>query len=250
MHHKICTGCQESLPADTEHFHKSSRGCRFGLVAKCKACRKSAYQIHYQQNKERIRDRNNTYRQNNRERYLDGKRKYYESHKEEYAEYSKRRYEANRDVILAKQREYYRDNPEKIKDQRQRSRIRDNERKKNKRRSDPIHRLHCNMRTSMSSCLSGKNKSGHTIEYTGLSLEELKTYLESLFLDGMSWGNYGNPNGDQTNCWHLDHIIPLANFNFTICTTSEELDAVLYAAWHYTNLQPLWAKDNIRKGSR
>jgi len=70
-------------------------------------------------------------------------------------------------------------------------------------------------------------------EYLGCSLDFLKTYIESKFLLGMSWDNYGK--------WHIDHIIPLSS------ATSEE---ELYKLNHYTNLQPLWAIDNIRKSNK
>jgi len=66
-------------------------------------------------------------------------------------------------------------------------------------------------------------------------LSELASYLESKFLPGMSWEN--------RNLWHLDHIRPLKTFDL-----SEP--AQLAAACHFTNLQPLWAADNLRKGHR
>ena len=63
--------------------------------------------------------------------------------------------------------------------------------------------------------------------------EEAKTYIASLFQKGMSWDNYGE--------WHLDHIKPIS-----LATTEEEV----YKLCHYTNYQPLWAKDNIIKGAK
>jgi transcription termination factor Rho len=62
----------------------------------------------------------------------------------------------------------------------------------------------------------------------------LVPYLESKFEHGMSWDNYGE--------WHIDHIVPISIFNLE---NPEELQK----ACHYTNLQPLWAEDNLRKGS-
>jgi len=67
----------------------------------------------------------------------------------------------------------------------------------------------------------------------GCSTSYFKQYIESLFLEGMSWDNHGK--------WHLDHIIPLSS-----AKTGEELLALN----KYTNLQPLWAKDNLAKGKR
>ena len=67
----------------------------------------------------------------------------------------------------------------------------------------------------------------------GCSWEELKTHIENQFTEGMSW--------DRLSEIHIDHIIPLAS-----ATTEEDLIKLA----HYTNLQPLWAKDNISKGCR
>lgn len=63
------------------------------------------------------------------------------------------------------------------------------------------------------------------------------TIPEESFLDGMNWGNYGAPKG-----WHVDHIRPCASFNLSDPEQQGE-------CFHYTNLQPLWAKDNIKKQS-
>ncbi len=69
----------------------------------------------------------------------------------------------------------------------------------------------------------------------GCSRDELCDYIESLFLDGMSWENF--------NEWHIDHIKPLSSFNM--------LDAAERSkANHFSNLQPLWAIDNLKKGNR
>jgi hypothetical protein len=78
-------------------------------------------------------------------------------------------------------------------------------------------------------------KNARTLEFVGCSVAELRHWLEGKFLPGMDWGNYG------INGWHIDHIIPLAKFDLS----DPDQQA---AAFHYTNLQPLWAKDNLRKG--
>lgn len=70
-----------------------------------------------------------------------------------------------------------------------------------------------------------------TEEALGCSFEAFKHRLETMFTEGMSWDNYGE--------WHIDHIIPLAS--------AQTVDDV-YRLNHYSNLQPLWARDNIKKG--
>jgi len=72
-----------------------------------------------------------------------------------------------------------------------------------------------------------------TNKLLGCNYETLCTYIEALFTEGMTWENRGK--------WHIDHIIPLAS-----ATNEEELIKLC----HYTNLQPLWAIDNLRKGAK
>lgn len=73
------------------------------------------------------------------------------------------------------------------------------------------------------------------MEYVGCSPAFLREHLENLFTDGMTWENQGE--------WHIDHIRPCASFDLT---TEEER----HKCFHYTNLQPLWAADNISKGAK
>lgn len=82
----------------------------------------------------------------------------------------------------------------------------------------------------------GKKK-GSTLELLGCSLPELRQHLEAQFADGMSWDNYGR------NGWHVDHVRPCASFDLNDPDQQRQ-------CFHYTNLQPLWAADNIRKGAK
>ena len=77
------------------------------------------------------------------------------------------------------------------------------------------------------------DRTNRTFDLVGCSPQELKIYLEQKFINDMSWENQGK--------WHIDHIIPLSS-----AKTEEEL----YKLCHFTNLQPMWANDNIKKGSK
>jgi hypothetical protein len=82
----------------------------------------------------------------------------------------------------------------------------------------------------------GGIKHGSAIKDLGCSPEELKSYLESKFQPGMTWDNYGR------TTWHIDHIKPLVGFDLTDRKQ-------LLEACHYTNLQPIWAKDHSLKSA-
>ena len=71
----------------------------------------------------------------------------------------------------------------------------------------------------------------------GCTLEQLKKHLENQFTAGMTWKNYGR------NGWHIDHIKPCTSFDLTDPKQQRK-------CFHYSNLQPLWAAENISKGNR
>jgi len=83
----------------------------------------------------------------------------------------------------------------------------------------------------------GSKSSRRTFDILGYTLETLMAHLENLFLPGMTWENYGQ--------WHVDHIVPLAAHNYE---TPDDHD--FKRAWSISNLQPLWAFDNISKHAR
>lgn len=103
------------------------------------------------------------------------------------------------------------------------------------RQNNPNFKIASNLRSRLWAALKGNNKTGSAVRDLGCSIEHLRQWLEFQFQPGMTWDNYGK--------WHIDHIKPLASFDLTNRNQ-------LKAACHYTNLQPLWAVDNLRKGSR
>lgn len=96
-------------------------------------------------------------------------------------------------------------------------------------------RVKHSLRSRLNHALKNDQKTGSAVNDLGCSIAEFKVHIESLFQPGMAWSNYGRRG------WHIDHIKPLARFKLS---DSEELKK----ACHYTNLQPLWAKDNLSKG--
>jgi hypothetical protein len=109
---------------------------------------------------------------------------------------------------------------------------------KNKKDSDPSYKLACYTRTAIYTCLKERNinKYENTFNLLPYTLEELIVHLENQFTDGMTWENYGD--------WHVDHIKPMTSF---IMESPE--DKEFQECWALKNLQPLWAEDNLSKGS-
>lgn len=93
------------------------------------------------------------------------------------------------------------------------------------------------LRSRLFAAIKGRFSGGSAVCDLGCSVEELKTHLEFQFQPGMTWENWAHDG------WHIDHKIPLAKFDLT------DREQLLRAV-HYTNLQPLWAKDNLSKGAR
>lgn len=152
-------------------------------------------------------------------------------------------YKQNREVILAWRREYNRKKSLELKSAKQAEALLYEKHfpklVKVKKVGNPLSaKVAANMRRRVNQALKhqGTIKSNHTMDYVGCSKEELVKHIESKFKGGMSWDNYG------LKGWHIDHIIPLCSYDLTI-------DKNRYTAFHYTNLQPLWAKDNLKKGS-
>jgi hypothetical protein len=104
--------------------------------------------------------------------------------------------------------------------------------------TDPKYRLATRTRTAVYTCLKEANvvKYQSTFKLLGYTIEELMLHLENQFTNGMTWDNYGE--------WHVDHIVPMSSFSF------ETIECENFKkCWSLKNLQPLWAEDNLSKGS-
>lgn len=168
--------------------------------------------------------------------------------------YNKNYYKQNKEKLKSRATEYYRHNRETRKQYRIKNKPRLNEYNKKyyilnkkslikyrshyckKMRATSIKfRLTENLRTRLTKAIHRNQKVGSAVRDLGCPIEAFKNYITSKFQRGMSWDNYGK--------WHLDHIIPLSTFNL-------EDRAQFLTACHYTNYQPLWGKDNIRKSNK
>lgn len=156
---------------------------------------------------------------------------------------NKKRRDNKTDETRAKDREYYKNNRDHILKKNAKYRQRNLKKSREdvvkyhrkRRLSDPLFRTSCNMRHRiyMAFKKSRWNKTSKTQEMLGCNFKEAFSHIESQFTDGMNWEN--------RSLWHIDHIKPLS-----LATTKEELIELC----HYTNLQPLWAADNLRKSDK
>jgi hypothetical protein len=115
--------------------------------------------------------------------------------------------------------------------------------RKKKLKDDSEYKLRKLLRIRLNKALHGKAKGGSTVKDLGCSISFLITYLESKFMPHSDTGEQMTWERWTTYGWHIDHIIPLASFNLS------DRNQFLKAC-HYTNLQPLWAKDNLSKSDQ
>lgn len=106
---------------------------------------------------------------------------------------------------------------------------------KQKYKEDPLYNYKERCRAVLRNALKlGSYKiTSKPYKLLGCSYDYFKTHIENQFTEGMNWDNRGE--------WHYDHIIPISN-----AKTEEEVNKLN----HYTNFQPLWAKDNRFKSSK
>ena len=210
---KICIKCDIEKEINSDNFPKDKK-CSDGYRNVCKECCNSRNRELFKIGSLSVDKKKERMRQ-----YMKKKRKDPEFNK------SERKKERERNKERRKTDPEYRKKINKKK----------YERRKKKMENDPVYRFKVKIRKRIRSILKdrGYTKKSKTHEILGISYEEFNLHMERQFVKGMTWDNYGE--------WHIDHIIPLAT---AIC----EDDVIRLN--HYTNLQPLWAEDNIRKGSK
>jgi len=195
-------------------------------------------------------DKRKQYRIDNQDKIKQQKKQYYLDNQDKIKQHDKQYYLDNQDKIKQQNKQYYldnqdkrkqyqTDNQDKIKQQKKQYRI-DNQDKINqyfrdRRATDPLFKLICNLRIRTNEIFKTKGfkKNKHFKDYLGCTPAQLVKHLESQFTLGMNWKNIGWG-------WHVDHIKPIS-----LAQTEEEA----YKLNNYTNLQPLWKLDNIKKSN-
>jgi len=188
----------------------------------------------------------------NRDKILEKCREKYKENREAKIAYEKKYREKNKKTIDAYQKEYRIKNKEKRRKSCREWHYKNKDRVKEYRKDNADYikqwyrdyyknnvqdRIARCLRARLNDALKGNSSTGSAVRDLGCSIEEFKKYIEAQWQEGMIWDNHG------INGWHIDHIKPLASFDLT---KPEELKK----ACHYTNLRPLWAKDNLSKGAK
>lgn len=208
----------------------------------CLDCDNKRKREHYQKNKDIILETKKDFYKNNKEKISLRKKEYYENNRKDILNQKKSYHIKNQQVILEKHKEYYQENKEEIIEkskaynQKNKEKIKPRKRKywQERMKKDSLFKIKHSLRGRTSSAFkTGYPKSKKTLDLIGCPWENLKEHLEAQFTEGMTWENYG------LYGWHVDHIMPLSS-----AKTLEEIEALC----HYTNLQPLWAEDNLKKG--
>jgi hypothetical protein len=153
---------------------------------------------------------------------------YREKNKERERKRGREYYYKNRDSVNKKTMEWRKTHPEK-------RRIIDAKTRKRRFRENKNQKILLYIKHRIKCFLFKGVKSKKTENLLGCNPQEFKSYIESKFKDGMSWENYGDKG------WHIDHIIPCSAFDLTDTEQQKK-------CFHYTNTQPLWAIENLKKG--
>ena len=225
---KICVKCKEEKELIDFYKNKISAD---GLRNDCKNCNNNLKKEYYKNNIIKIKQQSIEYRLKNKIERQEYDKNYRILNKEKIKEKSRVRYNSESGKEKAKQRDskYYKNNKKEI--------IKRNCIYVNKRKLiDPLFKLRHNISSLIYNKFNQKNgytKKSKTSKYLGCSFQEFKIHLESQFTKGMTWDNQGQ--------WHMDHIYPVS-----LAKDEDELIKLN----HYTNFQPLWAIDNLKKGNK
>lgn len=255
MNEKLCKYCNEIKTI--ENFSRNKL-IKDGFLNKCKDCER-IYRINNQKhikernkkyiidNNECLKEKSKKYRTNNKENISKQKKEYYLNNKEKIKTYGKRwikdnkernkkvrheKYLRNKDKVIQYARDYRKKNIDKVREY-HRNYV------KNKRATNPHYAIQHRLRNRLIVALrkhKGK-KQASLVELVGCNLEQLKLHIENQFTNTMNWQEFFNGN------IVIDHIKPCCSFDLTKLEEQK-------ACFHYTNLQPLWEKDNRSKLSQ
>lgn len=246
MSTKKCTKCGEEK--ELGEFYKRT-GCVDGVVGACKSCVKLRTSEYHKLHPEIARKaslkhrKEHPFTEDQRLHVKEYQKKYREEHAEERKREKAERYRNNCDDVKEKSAKYRKERPET-----RRAYYAKNKEILNKYNSaytkeryhkDIEYKLRCNLHSRLGTAVrrQASNKNRKTLELIGCNITELRGYLASKFSAGMTWEKF------MLGEIHVDHIIPCVAFDLTDPEQQKK-------CFHFTNLQPLWATDNLKKGAK
>lgn len=236
---KTCTKCKVTKPFSDFHNCASKTD---GKMSACKECRNSynrkklkeiGYDVlyqralqsigednykakaraYYEKNKEKVKARSRQWSKDNAEQKKETNREDYLKNRERYVANAKKWSEENRERRLEIGLRYYR-------------------KKREEMSPEFIASVAARKMIRRVLDITGKRKARKTTDILGYTKQDLEAHISAQFKDGMSWKNYGE--------WHIDHIIPVSELVKCGVTDPAKINAL-------SNLQPLWAKENLEK---
>lgn len=217
---KTCKRCLVEKPLTK--FYKENT-TKSGYKGICKVCSDTDKNNYKENNKEKVR-------LCNQRRHI----RYYNS----VGKYVKKAYrQRNKDIISEKSRLYREKNRLIIQEKERQNRPKTRAYVRFRRQTNIQVKLATSLRNRLGSALRAKKnkKTNSAIHLLGCTLTEVKEHIEKQFVEGMTWNNYGK--------WEIDHILPVASFDLRDEKQQKK-------CFHFTNLQPLWAEENRKKGCK
>jgi len=223
---KICTVCTKEKSVDDFYKNKNSKD---GLTCECAECIKKRVTAWRNANPDKKLKGDRRRRRNNKEKISKQQHDWYEANKEKVKKAAKKSYAINRKKRIKAAVKWKKENREKAR----KSACKTSQ----KMRGASKGKLNSIISGAIWRSLHGSKNNRHWESLVNFTIEDLMKHLGKQFQPGMTWGNYGE--------WHIDHKIPISVFNF-----EKPEDDDFKKCWGLKNLQPLWAKDNLKKWNK
>lgn len=239
---KICSKCKREKELNEFSDRKDSKD---GKRGQCKECELINKKVYYQKRAEKIKEHKKQRYQLNKPTILAKCKNYYKKNKEKIIKDVSLWQKTNPDKRSKIARKYYENTIEQREEygknyyQSNKERMRPirNDYQKRRKANDPLYKLAFTVREKTCKALRNGHKAIKTMELLGCTVEQLKEHIQSQFQKGMTWENWAHKG------WHIDHIIPISSFDLS----KEDEQRICF---HYTNLQPLWAEENLKKSNK
>ena len=209
---KLCSKCK--INKLVSEFYRSRKG-KFGVGEACKICTNKRVEQWREKNYKKIQVQHKLWYQKNTQKVSNYAKLYRILHPKRVKTIKNKWRKNNLDKVRKIQKIY----------------------RNKKYNRDIKYKLMCLLRNRLGKALKRNQKLGHTLNLLGCSISDFKRHIERQFQSGMMWKNYGYTG------WHIDHKKPIASFDLSNLEEQKK-------CFHFTNLQPMWGKDNIKKSDK